>query len=134
MTQTLAVRGVIAAACMTGAYCATVALGQAQGPNGTNAGQQGGPQAARAMQMAQRMVQQFDRDGDQALNAQELAFAMMQMQAQGGGPQGGPGGNGPGMNGPGGNGFGQAGPGPQSGPGSPGRRAGQGTRPRLGRN
>ncbi len=69
--------------------------GKGKGKSAQGQGGQGGPPSPAAM--AARMIQKFDRDGDKALNEQELtaAFtAMRQMRAHGGKPgQGGGKGN-----------------------------------------
>ena len=61
--------------------------GQARGKNGFGqAGQRGGPGGAEAM--VQRMIQMFDTNGDQALDAKELLALFTQMQQGGAGGRG----------------------------------------------
>jgi len=83
-----------------------------QGQRGAAGQGQRGPSPA---QMAMMMIHRFDRDGDKALNPQELTAALMaiqQQQMRGQGQQGQQGAGGRGMKGPGGAaGGGKKGPG-----------------------
>ncbi len=86
--------------------------GAGKGPGGK--GQGGRPSPAA---MAARMIQQFDTDGDQSLNASELTAAIAAMRSRRGNGGKGPGNRGAGGKGPGGKGRGRKGPGGNGPPG-----------------
>ncbi len=66
------------------------AAAQKKGKDGQKKGQGANRRSRDPQQMAARMIQQFDKNGDKALNAQELAAALTAMRAQRG-PDGRPG-------------------------------------------
>lgn len=93
-----------------------------KGQNGQKAqGKRGQAQRPEPAAIAAKMIQNFDRNGDKALNAQELAAALTSMRDQRGNR-----GAGPGQSGRGGKGMGKGG----QGKGRAGRgRQGKGRRP-----
>ncbi len=84
--------------------------GAGKGPGGKGQGGGGRPTPAA---MAARMIQQFDSDGDQSLNASELTAAIESMRSRRG--NGGKGRGGKGAGGKGAGGKGPGGKGPKSG-------------------
>lgn len=75
-------------------------------------GAQGQGNGMNASTIAARMIQRFDKNGDKALNVQELAAALQNMRDQRRSGQAGPGKGGPGKSkGKGGPGKGKGGPG-----------------------
>ncbi len=97
--------------------------GAAQAGNGQGGNGQG------PAQLAAMLIQQFDQDGDRALNQRELAMALMAMQQR----MNAAGGQGAGGQRAGGQGFGPQGPGPQGQGGLQARRGPQGAGGRGGR-
>lgn len=103
------VAGSVALATASAVIAAPPGQGQGKG-NGQGKGQNGkgpggkGPGMMDPAQLAGRLIQEYDKDGDGALNARELAEALKAMrerrsQMGGAGPQGkGPGGKGKGQN------------------------------------
>ena len=100
--------------------------GKGKGGGGKGKGGQGGQQQGRGgmmgdpKQFAARLIEEFDKDGDNALNARELAAALTAMRERRGG-QGGPpgqGGQGKGKGGQGGAGKGKGGAGKGKGAGN----------------
>lgn len=77
----------LAAALLLAAGLPSIAAPPAGGQAGKGAG---GPPSVGMM--ASKMIQQFDRNGDQALNAQELAAALTAMRENRGEGKKGPGG------------------------------------------
>ena len=94
---------------------ASMAIAQRAAPQGQRGAAGQGQRGPSPAQMAMMMIHRFDRDGDKALNPQELTAALMaiqQQQMRGQGQQGQQGAGGRGMKGPGGAvGGGKKGPG-----------------------
>ncbi len=98
--------------------------GKPGGGNGAGGKGPGGGGRPTPAAMAARMIQQFDRDGDQSLNANELTAAIESMRSRRGSGGKGAGGQGAGGRARGGKGPGGRGPG--------GRGPGGGNRPKTG--
>lgn len=117
----------------TAAFPALASMSLAQGERDREKGKGKGGRRPNPSDIAKRLIEQFDKDGDGALNVAELTKALEALRSRGRGP-GGPGGPGKGKGkGKGGPGKGKGGPdgkGKGKGKKKGGEGGGEGVRPK----